>query len=205
MNAPVRAKALWVWARSLGLPGLVGLVLLLGAAWVQEQWLPVQQAEVEAKASRVRQLRAALREQAAGQTAPGTQPGALDWSRMSPDAAWQSVWDTLPDATQRVSLLKAISHSAGQLGVNSQSIQYRGAIESWSQHQGQALWRQRVAMPIEGRYADVRAWLGTLLGQSALSLDTLELSRSDTSTDWVKGRVNLSVWWRVSPVSGGTP
>ncbi|HEX5312079.1 hypothetical protein [Aquabacterium sp.] len=201
----MKTQVLWRWARSLGLPGLVGLALLLGAAWVERQWLPAQQAEVEAKASRVRQLRNSLREHAAGQAEQEAQPGAVDWARLSPDVAWQSVWDTLPDASQRVSLLKAISHSATQLGVNSQSIQYRGGIEAWSSHQGQALWRQRVAMPIEGRYADVRAWLGTLLGQSALSLDMLELSRSDTSTDSVKGRVSLSVWWRVSQTSGGTP
>ena len=204
----MNVKMLWRWARSLGLPGLVGLALLLGGAWVEGKWLPAQQAEVEAKASRVRQLRSTLREHAAGQAAQAeqrAQPGAVDWARLSPEVAWQSVWDTLPDASQRVSLLKAISHSATQLGVNSQSIQYRGGIEAWSSHQGQALWRQRVAMPIEGRYADVRAWLGTLLGQSALSLDTLELSRSDTSTDSVKGRVSLSVWWRVSQTLGDTP
>jgi len=36
----MNVKMLWRWARSLGLPGLVGLALLLGAAWVEGQWLP---------------------------------------------------------------------------------------------------------------------------------------------------------------------
>ncbi|MDE2594155.1 MAG: hypothetical protein KGL57_07935, partial [Burkholderiales bacterium] len=115
------------------------------------------------------------------------------------DVAWQTVWDTLPDDAQRMASMAAVTSAAQKLGVNVASVQYRGAVEPWSAHQGQALWRQRMSMPIEGRYGDVRAWLGTLLGQSTLSLDTLDVTRSDTSTDLVKGRVSLSLWWRTRP------
>lgn len=200
---------IWKRLRPLGLPGVLGLALLGVAAWVHWQWLPVQQDEVNAQASRVRHMRATLRQlgerNSTGQAGGDAKSGASALAKLPPDVAWQTVWDALPDGSQRVSLLQAISHSASKLGVNSQSIQYRGSVESWSNHQGQALWRQRVAMPVEGRYGDVRAWLGTLLGQSALSLDALELNRSDTTADWVKGRVSLSVWWRVSQAGSETP
>ncbi len=200
---------IWKKLRSLGLPGVLGLALLGVVAWAHWQWLPARQDEVQVQASRVRQMRAAMRQlgerNSTGQAGGDAKSGASALAKLPPDAAWQTVWDALPDASQRVSLLQAISHSASKLGVNSQSIQYRGSVESWSTYQGQALWRQRVAMPVEGRYGDVRAWLGTLLGQSALSLDALELNRSDTTADWVKGRVSLSVWWRVSQAGSETP
>ena len=91
------------------------------------------------------------------------------------------------------SLLQAISHSASKLGVNSQSIQYRGSVESWSNHQGKPCGGSEWPCRWRGATAMCEAWLGTLLGQSALSLDALRVNRSDTTADWVKGRVSLSV------------
>ena len=52
---------IWKRLRPLGLPGVLGLALLGVAAWVHWQWLPVQQDEVNAQASRVRHMRATLR------------------------------------------------------------------------------------------------------------------------------------------------
>ncbi len=188
--------------RGLGVPGSMGLVLIVIGAWVQMQWLPVQHTQVDAMASDVRRLRHDLQAGAAPSGAVGGAGRALkqpwDVSDLPADQAWQAVWETLPDETQRVSLLRAVTSSAHQLGVMVPSVQYRGTVEPWSSHQSQALWRERMTMPIEGRYGDVRAWLGTLLNQPNLSVDTLDLNRADTSTDQVKGRVSLSLWWRTS-------
>lgn len=193
--------------RALGLPGGIGLVLIVIGAWVQMQWLPAQHMQADAMASDVRRLRHTLQDGVAP-SGPASGLGRAtkqpwDVSGLPADQAWQTVWDTLPDEAQRVSLLKAVTSSARQLGVTVPSVQYRGAVEPWSPHQSQALWRERMTMPVEGRYGDVRAWLGTLLNQSNLSLDALDLNRADTSTDQVKGRVSLSLWWRTS--AGGKP
>ncbi|MGE5452834.1 MAG: hypothetical protein ACM3VZ_13460 [Acidobacteriota bacterium] len=187
----------WTRVRALGLPGALGLTLIVLWGWLQWQWLPAHQAQADSLASDVRRLRHAL------QDGPDPQRGATrstrpawDVSGLPADQAWQAVWDALPDESQRLSLLKAVTTSAGQLTVSVPSVQYRGAAEPWSAHQGQVLWRERVALPVEGRYGDVRAWLGTLLNQSNLSVDAVEVNRSDTTTDQVKGRVALSLWWR---------
>ena len=96
-----------------------------------------------------------------------------------------------------------MTSSAAKMGVSAQSIQYQGGQEPWSAHAGQALWRQRLTLPVQGRYGDVRAWIGTLLSRPYVSLDTLEIQRSDTASDLISGRVSLSLWWRVE--QGGTP
>lgn len=183
----------------IGMPGALGLGLLMLAAWLHWSWLPAQQVQVDGVASEVRRARHELQDDPLFSPDKGhaaAQSNPWDLHGLSPDAAWQTVWDTLPDDAQRMASLAAVTSSAQKLGVHVASVQYRGAVESWSHHQGQALWRQRMSMPIEGRYGDVRAWLGTLLGQSTLSLDTLDVTRSDTTTDLVKGRVSLSLWWR---------
>lgn len=192
-------RAMWqVVLLRVGVPGWLGVGLLALAAWVHWSWLPVQRDQVDALASEVRHVRHELQDggdaSSFSRAPSATQP--WDLRGLSPDAAWQTVWETLPDEAQRMTWLAAVTNSAQKVGVHVASVQYRGALEPWSHHQGQALWRQRMAMPIEGRYGDVRAWLGTLLNQSNLSLDTVEVTRGDTTTDQVKGRVSLSLWWR---------
>lgn len=189
-------------AREMGLPGLIGVVLLMAAAWGQWQWVPQQQTALDDLSSQVRHLRHDLQSTIAQE--PNDRPrSAWDVRGLAPEAAWQAVWDALPDAAERIHLLGAVTTSAAKLGVQPPSIQYQGKTEPWSMHGGQALWRQRMTMPIEGRYGDVRAWLGTLLMQPDLSLDAMDLARSDTTSDVVKGQISLSLWWRVS--TGGKP
>lgn len=195
--------AVWLNLRRLGLPGLLGLSLMLVAAWMHWNWVPAQQLQLDVLASNVRQVRSELQQDALSSVQSAATKRPWDLSGLSPEAAWQTVWDTLPGDAQRVAMLNSVTTSARKLGVNMASIQYRGAIEPWSLQPGQALWRQRMTMPVEGRYGDVRAWLGTLLNQPNLSLDTFEINRGDTSTDLVKGRVGLSLWWRTTP--GRTP
>lgn len=190
--------------RALGLPGLLGVLLAGGSAWVLVAWVPERQEQVQMLASQVRQLRHELQSGSSPGSGHAAKGGTVsDVSPVAPDQAWQSVWDALPVDSQRLEILKRVTSSAAKMGVSSQSIQYQGALEDWSVHAGQALWRQRLTLPVQGRYGDVRAWIGTLLSRSYVSLDTLDIQRSDTTSDQVSGRISLSLWWRVD--QGGTP
>lgn len=190
--------------RALGLPGLLGVLLAGGSAWVLMAWVPERQEQVQMLASQVRQLRHELQSGSSPGSGHAAKGGTVsDVSPVAPDQAWQSVWDALPVDSQRLEILKRVTSSAAKMGVSSQSIQYQGALEAWSVHAGQALWRQRLTLPVQGRYGDVRAWIGTLLSRSYVSLDTLDIQRSDTASDQVSGRISLSLWWRVD--QGGAP
>lgn len=178
--------------QALGVPGGLGLIMMLVSAWVILMWVPDRHAQTEALSSQVRHLRHDLQ---SNLTAEGVNQD--DAGRQSPERAWQSMWDTLPLDSQRVELLKKLTSSAAKMGISSSSIQYRGALESWSVHAGQALWRQRLTLPVQGRYGDLRSWIGTVLSRPYVSLDALDIQRSDTSSDVVSGRVSLSLWWRV--------
>jgi hypothetical protein len=189
-------RAIWLrHLRALGIPGGVGLVLLLACAWAFTVLAPDRQAQVDALSSQVRHLRHDLLSDVGDQATAGG--AGTDLGRMSPDQAWQSVWDAFPLDSQRLAILKRVTSSAVKMGVSSQSIQYHGAKEPWSEHAGQSLWRQRLTLPVQGRYGDLRAWIGTLLSQPCVSLDTLDIQRADTASDMVSGRVSLSLWWRV--------
>jgi hypothetical protein len=166
--------------KRLGLPGLLGIVLLGGAAWVNWSWLPQQQAQADALASKARQLRHDL---LAGAARPAR--------ATTPDAAWQSLRQSLPVFTQRTQLQSEILASARRLDLSLKAVQFKGGLEGAT-----GLWRQRLVMPVEGRYVDVRAWVGQLLSQHALSLDALDIQHSDVMSDTVKARVSVSLWWR---------
>lgn len=185
-----------VWLRTMGLPGLLGVTFMALSMWVVLTWVPSQREQVERLASDVRHLRHDLQQKDAGDVHQPSADKPWDVSGLSPEAAWQSVWDVLPDESAGISLMKMVTASGEKIGVTVASVQYRGAPEKWSQHDGQYLWRQQMSMPIEGRYGDVRSWIGTFLHQSNLSLDAVEISRPDTTSDHVKGRVSLSIWWR---------
>lgn len=171
------------WLKRLGLPGLLGLVLIAGVAWVHWAWLPRQRMQSDDLASKARQLRHELLAVA------GQGPAQIV---LTPDAAWQAVWQRLPPATQRTALQAEVLASAKAHGLTLAAVQFKGSPEGPA-----GLWRQRVVVPVEGTYADLRAWLGLLLGQPALSLDALDIQRSEVMSDRVKARVSVSLWWRM--------
>ncbi len=84
--------------------------------------------------------------------------------------------------------------SARERGLALTTVQFNGAAQGTT-----GLWRQRLVLPVEGRYADVRSWLGQLLGEPALSLDALDIQRTDVMSDTVKAKVSVSLWWRQLP------
>lgn len=171
--------------RRLGLPGLLGLAMLAASAWGHWVWLPEQQAQADMQASRARQLRHEL-------LATNAKEKGAEAPVLTPDAAWQSLWTRLPEADQRAALQSQVLTSARDRGLKLAAVQFKGGPEG-----PPGLWRQRLTMPVEGRYADIRAWLSLLLGEPALSLDALDLQRTDVMGDLVKARVSVSLWWRM--------
>lgn len=177
------------WQR-FGLAGLLGVLLLGGSAWVHVVWLPRQHAQIEEWGSQARRTRHEL--QAAAQAQAGSQPDVLS----TPDQAWQRLWQTLPGADQRVALQSQVLAQARQQGLAVNAVQYLGSKQAWAVQEGAVLWRQRMVMPVEGGYGAVRAWLALLLKEPALSIDSLDLQRSDVMSEQVKARVSVSLWWR---------
>lgn len=175
-----------IFLKRLGLPGLLGTLLLAGAAWCQWDWLPRQHEQADVQASKARQFRHELLK--AGQAAEGPA------SALTPAQAWQTLWQSLPDAAQRTPLQSSVMASARERGLVLTTVQFNGAAQGTT-----GLWRQRLVLPVEGRYADVRSWLGQLLGEPALSLDALDIQRTDVMSDTVKAKVSVSLWWRQPP------
>ena len=169
--------------KRLGLPGVAALGLLAAAAWAHWSWLPQQQAQVDQLGSQVRKLRHDLLSEGGAAGAPK--------ATVSPEGAWQSMWQGLPDAGQRTALQSEVFSSARTLGLSLSAVQFKGARDGVP-----GVWRQRMVIPVEGRYVDVRAWLTQLLAQPALSLDALDVQHTDVMGDSVKARVSVSLWWR---------
>lgn len=171
------------WLKRLGLPGFLGLLLIAGAAWAQWSWLPQQRIQSDELASKARQLRHELL--ASAEQGP-VKPV------LTPDAAWQALWQSLPPSTQRTALQSEVLSSARAHGLSLAAVQFKGSPEGPA-----GLWRQRLVVPVEGTYTEVRAWLGQLLSQPALSLDALDIQRNEVMSDRVKARVSVSLWWRM--------
>jgi Tfp pilus assembly protein PilO len=174
--------------RRLGLPGGIGLLLLAAAAWANWSWLPQQAQQADALGSQARRLR---HEMLAAQSTPEKAQVVL-----TPEAAWQALLHGLPAADQRTALQEAVLASALGSGLSLSAVQFNGTVPGMP-----GLWRQRMTVPVEGRYDDVRAWLARLMAQPALSLDALDIQRGDVMSDNVKARASVSLWWRTE---GGT-
>jgi hypothetical protein len=177
----------------LGLAGALGLALLAACGWTQWSWLPAQQAAAARLASDARHLRHALQD-AALTPAASTQAAAFS----TPDQAWQALWQQLPQAERRVALQGAVLKAAREQGVQVQSVQYQGQRQNWADQAGETLWRQRMTMPVQGRYVDLRNWLGQLLREPALSVDALSVQREGVQSEAVVAQVSVSLWWRQS-------
>jgi hypothetical protein len=180
----------WRAIQSLGLAGVLGLLMLGAAAWLSWSWLPQQRAQVGDLGSQARRARHGLQ-------AKATQPQASEVVEISsPEQAWQTLWQALPTADKRLALQSAVLAAAKDKGLLVSAVQYQGARTPWSAHEGAVLWRQRLIMPVEGSYPAVRAWLAQVSQEPALSLDEVNLQRPDVMSDQVKARVSVSLWWR---------
>lgn len=178
------------FVQRLGVVGLLGVVLLGASAWAWRAWLPQQRAQIDQLGSQTRRMRHELQAHLVGAGHPAKQ------AISSPEQAWQNLWQALPLSDQRLSLQAAVLSSAKSQGLAVNAVQYQGQRMAWASHEGEVLWRQRMVMPVEGGYLAVRAWLAQLLTEPALSVDQLDLLRTDVMSDRVKVRVAVSLWWR---------
>lgn len=177
--------------KQLGLVGIMGLSLLTAAGWAQWRWVPEQQAALDKLASQARHLRHDLQ-----QAATLSHSTERNVRVRSPEAAWDALWQGLPDADQRVHLQSAVLSAARVHGIAVSGVQYQGARQPWSEREGQVLWRQRMVMPASGSYPAVKAWFAAMLKEPALSIDEVALQRGDLASDQVQVRVAVSLWWR---------
>lgn len=197
-----------IWLRQLGVPGVLGAALLLASAWVILSWLPRQHEAVQQTESDTRRLRHELLQRAelaqaearAAQAVDAQAHAVADASAPS-HALWASLWRDLPDASRRVELQRFVLVSARDAGIPLASVQWRGEPVAWvnaaqAGPQPQGLWRQRLVLPVQASYPAVRTWVSALLREPALSLDSLDIQRSDPLSDQVKAQVSVSLWWR---------
>ena len=184
----------------LGWPGLVGLLMGAAGTWGAWQVLPAWRASVDEDEAQVTHLRRQLQRQAlpsAGADAAraGAEPKVTKPDEITPALVrdtWSRTWAALPTRFDAVARQGAVLSLAGERGVAVPTVQYRGgplnALPS--------VWRQQMVLPVEAPYPALRAWLGAVLQDRAISLDALEVVRADPMGEQVKARIALSVWWR---------
>lgn len=201
MNGPHALRIQAVLNR-LGWPGLVGVLMGAVGAWGAWQVLPAWRIAAEEDEAQVLHLRRQLQQQAerGAPMSAGAQARSPAAAASVPDEAtpalvhdsWARSWASLPTPADAVERQSAVMAQAVGLGVSVASVQYRGgALSSLP-----SVWRQQMVLPVEATYPALRAWLGGVLQDRAVSLDSLDVVRADPMGDQVKARVALSVWWR---------
>ncbi len=192
--------SLSLWFKRLGWPGMVGVLALLGVGWVEHTWLPQQQELVQQTESDGRRLRHELQARADAAQAAASAASSAKQSidpKAGPRQVWAVLWEGLPDASQRLTLQSDVLAAAKQAGIVLSTVQLRGELVPWlDKNQPQGLWRQRMVMPVQASYPALRTWLAVLLRQPALSIDSLDIQRTDPMSDQVKAQVTVSLWWR---------
>lgn len=181
----------------LGWPGLTGLLMLAVTAWGAWQVLPASQASLEDDEAQIVHLRRqllALSQAAEARQRPqqARQPVADEATPALVRDTWARTWAALPTRADAVARQGAVLAQAGTLGVVVPTVQYRGAVLNTLP----SVWRQQMVLPVEAPYPALRSWLGAVLQDRAVSLDALDVVRTDPMGDQVKARVALSVWWR---------
>lgn len=178
----------------LGVPGLLGLALLVLAAWLHWGEAPAEAQALAEQEDALTHLREQLKRATAG--------GAVQASAASPadtEARWQQLWRFLPDADGGHRMQAEVLSMARQRGIQLGSVQFHGEPVPGLP----GVWRQRITLPVQAPYPALRGWLdGVMQAPSwgaAVSLDALHIDRKDVMSDTVNARVMWSLWWRVSP------
>jgi len=185
----------------LGLPGFLGIALLLLAAWFYWGEAPLEAQALQAQTNAVNDMRAQLSQQSSSQDQAEDQADKTQAKSLSVDAAWPAAWQALPafGHGSETEPQAAILAMAKRQGVLAGSVQF--------QHDSVAalpgLQRQRLVLPVQATYPALRAWLQAVMQAPgwghAVSLDALDISRKDVMSDAIEARVSLSLWWRVVP------
>lgn len=164
--------------------------------------LPAWRTAVEDDEAQVLHLRRQLQQQSEGHARADAAAQARSSAEAKPlpdeltptlvRDTWARSWAALPTPEAAVSRQSAVLAQAAQQGVSVPSVQYRGgALPALP-----SVWRQQMVLPVEASYPALRAWLGSVLQDRAVSLDALDVTRADPMGEQVKARVALSVWWR---------
>ncbi len=196
------------WLRQLGWPGVIGAALLFACAWFTQLELPRRHEALAQAESDVRRLRHGLIARATPGSAVASEADRLN----EPSKAWASLWSSLSDEGQRMARQARVLDSAAQVGVPLQSVQWQGEAVKWLAPAGadsttSGLWRQRMTMPVQAPYPALRTWLDRLQREPGLTVDAIDIQRSDVQSDQVRAQVSLSLWWRQSalPLKGEAP
>jgi hypothetical protein len=192
----VQLQQLRTWLDSLGWPGLVGLLMLGIAAWAAWQVMPAMRADLDESEVQALHLRghllAGAKALAVSKASVSSAPVIDELTPALLRDTWGRTWASLPPKADAVARQGVVLSQASTLGVTVPTVQYRGgALTSLP-----SVWRQQMVLPVEASYPALRAWLGAVLQDKAISLDALDVVRSDPMSDQVKARVALSVWWR---------
>lgn len=185
-------------AARLGVPGWIGLMLCVGCVTAWVGLLPQLRTEVDAQREQVSLLREQL-----GRSVAGAQGANAPEQPLAQRAqvAWGRWWQALPDRQQGMRMQADVLAAAKAHGVLTQSVQFQGGPMKALP----TLWRQQLSLPAQALYPALRAWLAQLSSQKALSIDSLDISRSDPMSEQVKAQVTVSLWWRLPASSGGAP
>lgn len=184
----------------LGWPGITGLLMGAIGAWGAAQMLPAWRASVDEDEAQVAHLRHQLQQQTKAHARADASTKASKAEVPVPDEitpplvreTWSRTWAALPTGADAVARQSAVLSQATERGVAVPNVQYRGAALSTLP----SVWRQQMVLPVEAPYPALRAWLGAVLQDRAVSLDALDVVRADPMGEQVKARVALSVWWR---------
>ena len=197
------ARRLPLWVRQLGWPGLLGLASLLACAGFIFGVLPQRQAALDQAESDVRRLRHGLIARVTGVTG-ATEQGVADRAQVDAGQAWRELWQSLPDDRQRLSRQARVLAAAREVGLDITAVQWQGEPVRWTgdvSRGGAAtpaagLWRHRMTVPVQAPYPAVRSWLDRLKREPGLTVDALDIQRSDLTSDQVQAQLVISLWWR---------
>jgi hypothetical protein len=180
--SPMRARAnrlRWWWGQQLGWPAGLGVALLLGAAWLLLVVRPGYDSTLQALLrAHVATLDSASRGPVAVSSAGSRDP------RDAMRDSWPSVAARGESIAQLVKLLE-------REGVVADRAEYT------TEDQEPGLARLRITVPVEGRYADLRALIAAVLnGLPHAALDGLQLERQEGDASRLSGTLRLSLFFR---------
>jgi hypothetical protein len=180
--SPLRARAnrlRWWWRQQLGWPAALGIVLLIGAAWLL---LVVRPGYDSA-------LQSLLRAHVATLDSASRGPVAVSSAR-SRDPR-DAVRDSWPSVSARGESIAQLVKLLEREGVVADRAEYT------TEDQEPGLARLRVTVPVEGRYADLRALIAALLnGLPHAALDGVQLERQEDGASRLSGTLRLSLFFR---------
>lgn len=163
----------------VGMAGVVGIGLLLVALatlWLLDQRLETRRNELQAELSAAQRA-----------TTPGSR--ALQLRQLSTSEQLRQFYARFPPADAAAKGLGVINRAAAASGISLQSGEYR-----MEQRPEDMLRRYRVLLPVQGSYAQLRAFVDrVLLDLPSASLDEIELRRDASAGAEIQARLRFTL------------